>query len=79
MLRRIRNDSSERTKSFEVSSSTAKEIKEVADGFMAVVAALVAVIMDGVLESVLELEAADTLHERLSTLLRRMTTIERMQ
>jgi hypothetical protein len=75
MLRRIKKDPEPR-KRLEVSSSTDKEIKEVADGFMAVVAALVAVNMEGVLETVLECEAADTLHKRLSTLLRRMTTIE---
>ena len=76
MLRRMRDDSSEPTKSFEVSATTAKEVKEVADGFMAVVTALVAVTMEDVLDSVLEFEAADRLHERLSTFLWRMTAMD---
>jgi hypothetical protein len=40
---------------------------------MAVNTALVAVIMESVLETVAEKDAADTLHQRLSTLLQRMT------
>jgi hypothetical protein len=40
---------------------------------MAVNTALVAVIMESVLEAVAEKDAADTLHQRLSTLLQRMT------
>ena len=77
MLVRMRDDYSEPTQSFEASSSTAKEMKVVADGFIAVVTAMVAVIMEGVLAPCdFELDAADRLHKRLSALLRRMTAID---
>ena len=67
MLRRIKDDSSEPKREFDVSEATANEIKAVADRFIAVVAALVAVTMENVLETVAEEDAADVLQEQLWT------------
>ena len=61
MLRRIKDDSSEPKREFAVSEATAKEIKFVADHFITVVTALVAVTMENVLETVAEEDAADVL------------------
>ena len=69
LLQRMRTGAAKPTKGFNISSATAREIKEVADCYMAVNTALVAVIMESVLETVAEKDAADTLHQRLSTLL----------
>jgi len=79
LLQRMRDGAAEPTKGFEISSATAREVNEVADGYMAVNTALIAVIMESVLETVAEKDAAHTLHQRLSTLLQRMTTIDGMQ
>jgi hypothetical protein len=46
---------------------------------MAVNTALVAVMMESVLETVAEKDAVDTLHQRLSTLLQRMTKTDCLQ
>jgi hypothetical protein len=79
MLRRIKDDSSEPKREFDVSEATAIEIKGVADGFIAVVTALVAVTMENVLETVAEEDAADVLYERLWTFLCRMTAMDEAQ
>ena len=73
LLQRMRTGAAKPTKGFNISSATAREIKEVADCYMAVNTALVAVMMESVLETVAEKDAVDTLHQRLSTLLQRMT------
>ena len=67
---------SESKRGFDVSEATANEIKAVADRFIAVVAALVAVSMENVLETVAEEEAADVLQEQLWTFLCRMTAMD---
>ena len=76
MLRRIKDESSEPKREFDVSEVTAKEIKFVADHFITVVPALVAVTMDNVLETVAEEDAADVLYERLWTFLFRMAAMD---
>jgi hypothetical protein len=58
---------SEPKRGFDVSEATANEIKAVADRFIAVVAALVAVTMENVLETVAEEDAADVVQEQLWT------------
>jgi hypothetical protein len=58
---------SEPKRGFDVSEATANEIKAVADRFIAVVAALVAVTMENVLETVAEEDAADVLQGQLWT------------
>ena len=67
---------SEPKRGFHVSEATANEIKTVADRFIAVVAALVAVTMENVLETVAEEDAADVLQEQLWTFLCRMTAMD---
>ena len=76
LLRRMRAGATKPSKSFNINSATAREITDVADGYMAVNTALLAVIMENVLETVAEEDAADALHQRLASLLQRMTTIE---
>jgi hypothetical protein len=61
---------------FDVSEATANEIKAVADRFIAVVAALVAVTMENVLETVAEEDAADVLQKQIWTFLCRMTAMD---
>jgi hypothetical protein len=67
---------SEPKRGFDVSEATANEIKAVADRFIAVVAALVAVSMENVLETVAEEDAADVLQEQIWTFLCRMTAMD---
>jgi hypothetical protein len=67
---------SEPKRGFDVSEATANEIKAVADRFIAVVAALVAVTMENVLETVAEEDAADVLQKQIWTFLCRMTAMD---